>query len=556
MPAPLPNMATIIEINSTFTNQQKDLLTNRLNFVKNLALVVAVLAVIGTGTSVWSVLVEQSGLVVIASGAVAFCFSLASYLSARLGTTTLHAEIAGYLLIGTVWSSMAIAHLQETTPVGAVSIFLIAAVLSGLLELGSTSRWIINGFSYLMLCGFYFLDETRRLARPNPGLDHFDFSFIICLSLVYAVTVGGIAIFIARQKRTSQIIQTQETRLIQLVEILTSTNRFGATLSQDLSGVTAKLSATSQQHSISNQQIATTLNEVTSSLEELAETASQIATSAAATNQEAIQTLQIANQVKEIGELVQFTSQEGRQAVVQTLNSVEQVRNRIELLGQRLLVLTNQTSQVASIIELIDQIADETHLLALNASIEAAGNASATTASSEALSSRGERFGVIAQEVKNLADRSRESTEEVREAITEMQGAVAAAVLVAEEGKKETATALTRAQMAGIVIEKLSEVITDTVHQAEHILNAAETVKVRAEEISMATGQQHSASLQLFETMRQLTHAWQESALLVSQLSQAAHQVNHQAEELNQLLAESSRSLLPNPPSNQMLQPA
>jgi methyl-accepting chemotaxis protein len=548
-------MATLFEINSTSANRQKDLLTNRLNFIKNLALVVAILAVIGTGTSIWSVLAEQSGVVVIASGVVAFCFSLVSYLTVRFGSTPVHAEIAGYLLIGAVWSSMAIAHLQETTPVGAVSIFLIAAVLCGLLELGNISRWIINVATYLMLCGLYILDETRRLARPNPGLDHFDFSFIVCLSIVYGVIAGGIAIFIARQKRTSQLVQSQETRLIQLVEILTSTNRFGATLSQDLSGVTAKLSATSQQHSTSNQQMSSTLNEVTTSLEELAETASQIATSAAATNQEASQTLQIANQVKEIGELVQFTSQEGRQAVVQTLSSVEQVRNRIELLGQRLLALTTQTSQVASIMELIDQIADETHLLALNASIEAAGSINAA-APTEAQNSRGERFGIIAQEVKNLADRSRESTEEVREAITEMQGAVAAAVLVAEEGKKETAAALTRAQMAGIVIEKLSEVITDTVHQAEQILNAAETVKVRAEEISMATGQQRSASQQLFETMRQLTRSSQESALLVSQLSQAAHEVNHQAAELNQLLAESSRSLLSNLASNQALQPA
>src|SRR5690348_6573874 len=98
------------EITASSSNRQQRSLSNRLTFVKNLALVLAIVSFVGSFSAVWSVIAERSGPVVIASGGVAFGFCLGSYLIARLGTSTFHANLAGYLLIAAVWSSMALAH--------------------------------------------------------------------------------------------------------------------------------------------------------------------------------------------------------------------------------------------------------------------------------------------------------------------------------------------------------------------------------------------------------------------------------------------------------------
>jgi methyl-accepting chemotaxis protein len=331
-------------------------------------------------------------------------------------------------------------------------------------------------------------------------------------------------------------------QLARLTTLLNATNAFGSTLSRELAGMTADLHVTSRQQATNFQEQVAAVTEVTTSLEELNETANQIASSAAAAADSANQTVEIATTVRNASEQARSTSQEGNEAVDQAVASVERVRNRIELLGQRLLHLTEQTRKVGTIIDIIDEIADETHLLALNASIEAAGSIH-TQGGENYRSVRGDRFGVIAQEVKNLADRSRESTEEVRQAITEMQGAVAAAVLVAEEGKKETSAALSRSQIAGSVITKLNEIIYNSATQAEEILSAVEEVNIRCDEISIATGQQRSANQQILFTMRTVAQVSQESAGAVSVLSDTVSMVNRQVDQLNATLDKTNQSL-------------
>jgi methyl-accepting chemotaxis protein len=349
-------------------------------------------------------------------------------------------------------------------------------------------------------------------------------------------------VFAWRMNNAAEVSENQTDLLRELLVTLNTTTEFGVSLSRDLTGVTAELNSTSLEQASGAQQQVASVTEVTTSLEELNETASQIAANAEIAAMSANQGVTIANEVRENGELAQASVSEGEEAVEQTTTSVERVRNRIELLGQRLLYLTEQTRKVGSIIDIIDDIADETHLLALNASIEAAGSTGSNETAGP-LNVRGERFGVIAQEVKNLSDRSRESTEEVREAITEMQGAVAAAVLVAEESKKDTAGALSRSQVAGMVIGKLSQVIAANAASAEQILRTVEEVNVRCEEIKIATGQQRSANQQILSTMRYISEVARDNANAVSGISGAVSRVNTRLDDLNMVLDKSSQSI-------------
>ncbi len=423
-----------------------------------------------------------------------------------------------------------------------LAMFLLMPLLAGVFKL--PVRAIIGSavISAVLVIGAYCVVEIFKLVRPVVLPNQTPLADLICWVIVIGLAGFWVSI-LSTQAYNAQVnaIQRME-QLSRLTALLNTTNSFGATLSRELAGMTADLHITSRQQATNSQDQVAAVTEVTTSLEELNETANQIAASAAAAAESANQTVDIATAVRNTSEQARSTSQEGNEAVDQAVARVERVRNRIELLGQRLLHLTEQTRKVGTIIDIIDEIADETHLLALNASIEAAGSIH-TQGGDSYRSVRGDRFGVIAQEVKNLADRSRESTEEVRQAITEMQGAVAAAVLVAEEGKKETSAALSRSQIAGTVITKLNEIITGNAAQAEEILSAVEEVNIRCDEISIATGQQRSANQQILYTMRTVAQVSQESAGAVSVLSDTVSMVNRQVDQLNATLEKTNQSL-------------
>ncbi len=470
---------------------------------------------------------------------------IACFLLSRPGVSAKRANYMCYTMLASSMVGLSIVQilLGVTSTNGA---FLAMLALMPLLAsvFGLSIRDIVGSavISALLIILVYCVGEIFKLVSPVIIPVQIPLVNLFCWVIVIGLAGLWVIIISMQAQRTQTNLVQRMDQLSRLTALLNTTNSFGATLSRELAGMTADLHITSRQQATNSQEQVAAVTEVTTSLEELNETANQIAASAAAAADSANQTVEIATAVRNTSEQARSTSQEGNEAVDQAVARVERVRNQIELLGQRLLHLTEQTRKVGTIIDIIDEIADETHLLALNASIEAAGSIH-TQGGDSYRNVRGDRFGVIAQEVKNLADRSRESTEEVRQAITEMQGAVAAAVLVAEEGKKETSAALARSQIAGTVITKLNEIITGNAAQAEEILSAVEEVNIRCDEISIATGQQRSANQQILYTMRTVAQVSQESAGAVSVLSDTVSMVNHQVDQLNATLEKTNQSL-------------
>jgi methyl-accepting chemotaxis protein len=387
-----------------------------------------------------------------------------------------------------------------------------------------------------VICGFILMGMliTQNILLTNSQSAQ-TYLVIGTWFIVYTVVCVCVIFFTYQLNSSNRQLQAQAVRLKDLLTVVNATTTSGAKVSRNLASVTNELNVTSQQQAGNSQEQVAAIAQVTTSLEELSETASQIAQNAASVARATGEAVSIATGIKEASQLAEASTRQGTQAVEQTVASVTQVRNRIELLGQRLLNLTEQNRRVGTIIDLIDEIADETHLLALNASIEAAGNVGGE-ATATGTSQKGARFGVIAQEIKNLSDRSREATEEVRQAISEMQGAVAAAVLVAEEAKKETSASLTRSEIAGAVIGKLSEIVSASVSRAEEILASVALVYQQCDEISLATSQQRSANNQILLTMRSIADISQQTANAVFQLSTSVSQVKYQLDELNHVL--------------------
>ena len=264
-------------------------------------------------------------------------------------------------------------------------------------------------------------------------------------------------------------------------------------IQQDASRISASSTeisnAANYQASSSNQQ-ATAITEVTVTVEELNQTAVQIADAAASVAAAAEQAL--------------LSAGHGQEAVRDSIIGMAMIRSRVNDITSRILALSAQSQRISEIIDLIDTMAGQTHILALNAAVESAG------AGGEV----GERFGVVASEVKKLAQRSAAATREVRAVIAQVQAATNAAVMATEDGLKETEKGVGLAHQSG----DANEDIIGMVERTAQLANA----------ISLATQQQRTASEQVVATMREI-------ALSTRQTTASSQQAAHAAGDLSDI---------------------
>jgi hypothetical protein len=153
------------------------------------------------------------------------------------------------------------------------------------------------------------------------------------------------------------------------------------------------------------------------------------------------------------------------------------------------------------VLDLITEIAQETHILSLNAAIEAA-----------AAGDHWRRFSVVAEEVRRLAQRSQESVDSVRNLLDEFASSIRATVVATEEGTKEASRVLERARAASDAIEALRDASGDSARVAR--------------EISLATQQQNAASDEVVLTLKEVSHVVQRMADGLKSFSDTADRLN------------------------------
>jgi methyl-accepting chemotaxis protein len=236
----------------------------------------------------------------------------------------------------------------------------------------------------------------------------------------------------------------------------------------------------------SSQQAASVV-EITAAMEELARTASQIADNAAAQ--------------ADLAQAAEESGTSGQGAVEEAVGGVEEVQKRIRGIANRAEILGTRSKEIYRVLDLITEIAQETHILSLNAAIEAA-----------AAGEHGRRFSVVAEEVRRLAQRSQESVESVRNLLDEFAGSIRTTVVATEEGSTEAARVLERARAAEAAIEDLRGASSDSARVAR--------------EISLATQQQNAASDQVVLTLKEVSQVVQRMADSLKQFTATADRLN------------------------------
>jgi methyl-accepting chemotaxis protein len=226
-----------------------------------------------------------------------------------------------------------------------------------------------------------------------------------------------------------------------------------------------------------------------------------------------------ARTVAEISQKSVEVSRTGRKVVDDTVQVMGTVKEQVDSSAESILALAEQAQAIGEIIATVNEIAEQTNLLALNAAIEASR-----------AGEHGKGFGVVATEVKALADQSKKATGQVRQILGEIQKATNGAVMIAEECNKSVNAAMKVITQAGDTIRSLAEIISEASQAAS--------------QISASASQQASGTAQIHQAMKNINQVTNQNLSSTRQMEQAAKDLNALGGRLRERLASYERGVL------------
>jgi methyl-accepting chemotaxis protein len=260
--------------------------------------------------------------------------------------------------------------------------------------------------------------------------------------------------------------------------------------------------------STSSSEIMATTTQVASGAAETAASVSETT----ATVEEVKQTAQLANQkarsVSDTAQKASQVSQSGRKSVEESMQGMQRIQEQMESIAESIVRLSEQSQAIGEIIATVNDLAEQSNLLAVNAAIEAAK-----------AGEQGKGFAVVAQEVKSLAEQSKQATAQVRTILGDIQKATGAAVLATEQGSKAVQAGVKQTTETGEAIRLLADSVAEAAQAATQIAASSQQQMVGMDQVALAMENIKQASVQNVAGTRQAEVAAQSLHELGQKLS-------------------------------------
>jgi len=243
-------------------------------------------------------------------------------------------------------------------------------------------------------------------------------------------------------------------------------------------------------------QISTTATQLSSSFSEATSSTSEISTTVEEVKQTSHLSYEKAEYVTKIAEKAVEVSREGKRSTDDTITGMSRIKEEMEYIAESIIKLTEQIQSIGEIISVVNDLSDQSNLLSVNAAIEAskAGD-------------YGKGFAVVAQEVKTLAEQSKEATHQVKSLLDDIQKATSASVMATERGSKAVERGVSLSMLAGEAIRILAETVTDSTQAAVQISLSSKEQLVGMDQLALGMENIKGASIQNMDSAKQLESA-------------------------------------------------
>ncbi|MDR3391845.1 MAG: methyl-accepting chemotaxis protein [Sulfuriferula sp.] len=226
-----------------------------------------------------------------------------------------------------------------------------------------------------------------------------------------------------------------------------------------------------------------------------AETASAV-NETTVTVEEVKQTAQLASQkarfVSDSAQKASQVSQNGRKSVEEAMQGMQRIQEQMESIAESIVRLSEQSQAIGEIIATVNDLAEQSNLLAVNAAIEA-----------NKAGEQGKGFAVVAQEVKSLAEQSKQATAQVRTILGDIQRATAATVLATEQGNKAVQAGVKQTAETGEAIRLLADSVNEAAQASTQIAASSQQQMVGMDQVALAMENIKQASVQNVSGTRQ-----------------------------------------------------
>ena len=346
--------------------------------------------------------------------------------------------------------------------------------------------FVIFGFVSLIFIILIVILMNKTIAKP---LD-------IISKLASQIASGDLRVAVSPEKRKDEVgmlnlafSQMQEKLRGSIKEIVEGINLLGSSASEILAATTQVASGSSE--------TASAISETTTTVEEVRQ-AAQLSS-------------QKAGRVSANSQQISQVTQTGQFAVEETVSGMHLIQNQMESIANTIIRLSEQSQQIGGIIASVNDVADQSNLLAVNAAIEAAK-----------AGEQGKGFAVVAQEIKTLALQSKQATIQVRNILSDVQKATSAAVMATEQGSKAVENSVKQSTQAGESIRQLAQSVNESVQAATQIVASSQQQVVGMDQVSIA--------------MNNINQASAENAASMTQAEKAARDLNDLGQKLKQLV--------------------